>query len=271
MRLARIHRLRAALGIVLSGCAAYGLSIWARLPDVAFLVKTNPEHTAYRSLWTRENPTLGETEPSWTPLPGLPPLLFEALVHAEDNRFFQHNGVDWRTTRRAARRWLRARPSGGGSTITQQLARNLFLAPDRTPHRKLVEILIAMRLDRDLSKQRILELYANIVEYGEGVWGITNAARHYFSIAPDELDPFEIILLCSLLPAPRQALAGANLERAFQVQDRIASNLHLNGTLSTEAFESIRERQSRLRDALETGVPLLQALASYPAGPSACP
>jgi monofunctional glycosyltransferase len=255
---------RAAIRAGLLGCAAYAFFVWVSLPDVAFLAEANPEQTVYRSLWTRENPLHDEAEPTWSPPPDLPPLLFKALVHAEDNHFFRHRGVDWHATRKAAIRWLCARPNGGGSTITQQLARNLFLVPNQTPHRKLLEILIAMRLERNLSKQRILELYANVVEYGEGVWGISDAARHYFSAAPDELDPFEIIFLCSLLPAPRQALTGTNLERALRVQGRVASNLLLDGSLSTEAFAAIQERQSRFRDDLEAGSPLSEVLASSP-------
>lgn len=244
-----------------SALAIYVLLVWSSLPDVTHLSDTNPETSAYRVYFSVSYPVPEErSDPNWTPASELPPILFRALIHSEDNRFLQHEGVDWKTTRRATRRWLQGRASGGGSTITQQLARNLYLSPSQTPHRKFKEILLALRMEQHMSKERILEVYANLIEYGEGLWGITYAAEYYFQTTPQELTAFEIVFLCSLLPAPRAELQGANLERALKVQRRVSQNLFLEEAISADTFDEIKARRTRLQGLLETGTPLLEAL-----------
>jgi membrane peptidoglycan carboxypeptidase len=112
-----------------------------------------------------------------------------AIVKAEDRGFFRHSGFEWGQLRKALWGRVTGGSGVGGSTITQQLARNLYLSPARTLHRKVPETLIARRLESSTSG--ILELYLNVVEWGDGVWGVTRAARAYFGRSPAELGPFE--------------------------------------------------------------------------------
>jgi monofunctional biosynthetic peptidoglycan transglycosylase len=132
------------------------------------------------------------------------PSLQRAVVAAEDARFWSHDGVDWQAIRTAARRdWDRGKISHGGSTITQQLAKNLYLSPARTPWRKLREWAIARRLEKELPKRRILELYLNVVEFGPRTFGAEAAARRYFDKPASALAPSEAATLAAMIPSPR--------------------------------------------------------------------
>jgi monofunctional biosynthetic peptidoglycan transglycosylase len=127
-----------------------------------------------------------------------------AVIAAEDARFYEHEGVDWEAVRGAAERdWRRKRLGMGGSTVTQQLAKNLYLSPARTPWRKLREWAIARRLENTLSKKRILELYLNVIELGPRTFGVEAASRRYFGKPASELSPREAATLAAMIPAPR--------------------------------------------------------------------
>ena len=124
------------------------------------------------------------------PSPGSRRDLQRAVVVAEDARFWEHDGVDWEAMRGALEKnWEKRRPQVGGSTITQQLAKNLYLSPARTPWRKLRELAIARRLESELSKKRILELYLNVIEFGPRTFGVEAAARRYFGKVRDRVCP----------------------------------------------------------------------------------
>jgi monofunctional biosynthetic peptidoglycan transglycosylase len=168
------------------------------------------------------------------------PVLVCAVVKAEDRNFFRHRGFDWQAIRAAARGTLKGQPLRGGSTITQQLARNLYLSPKRSLHRKLREALIARRLEHTLTKPRILELYLNSIEWGEDVWGIGAASRHYVGKAPADLDAAEASFLASLVAAPRSPLEGENGVRAHRVQRRVLNQLFRAGLLSPTELQRAR-------------------------------
>lgn len=151
-----------------------------------------------------------------TPLDTISPLLQGTVILAEDERFRTHHGIDfaevaaalgldqrrgaWGTVRTVWRRRDRLR---GASTITQQLARNLYLSPSRNPLRKLKEAVTALRLELVLSKDRILELYLNVAEWGPGLWGAGTASRAYFGVPPAALDLWQAASLAATLPHPR--------------------------------------------------------------------
>jgi len=122
-------------------------------------------------------------------------------------RYFTMGTVDWSNQRLMVERLLRGDWSRGGSGIPQQLARNLFLSPDRTVLRKLREYLLAYQLTHRLTKERLLELYLNLVEVGNGVWGVAAGSEHLFHLPPSELTPSQMILLANILPAPSRGLA----------------------------------------------------------------
>jgi monofunctional biosynthetic peptidoglycan transglycosylase len=245
----------AAAGIVL-GCA-WGASRAAwRLPDVGGLASQAPARTSYMAL--RPGGAVAQ------PLAPVSPLLACAVVKAEDRGFFRHDGFERGQVMRGVRRTLSGGGVAGGSTITQQLARNLYLTPERTPARKLREAMIARRLERSLSKERILALYLGLIEWGDGVWGADAAARHYFGVPAREVDAFQATFLASLIPAPRAPLAGANRLRAERVQRRVLAQLHASGLLDDRAWTEAWARTGEVHRALAAGVPMRDALATPP-------
>lgn len=140
----------------------------------------------------------------WIDYERISPWLKRAVVAAEDARFMQHSGFDWSAIEQALRENLE---SGeivrGGSTISQQLAKNLFLSPRQTYLRKLQEAAIAAMLEAALSKERILELYLNLIEWGDGVFGAAAAAQHYYGVAPAHLTRRQASELAARIPNPR--------------------------------------------------------------------
>jgi membrane peptidoglycan carboxypeptidase len=150
-----------------------------------------------------------------------------AVVHAEDKYFFRHSGFYGRGIRRAFCSWVRqGRIVSGGSTISQQLARNLYLTPHRTVIRKTCEAFITIRLERMLSKERILELYLNVIEWGLSVWGCDSASRHYFAKAPSEIGFPEAAFMASRISAPRMPLSAGLLQQLWRRQVHIMAGMY---------------------------------------------
>jgi monofunctional biosynthetic peptidoglycan transglycosylase len=141
---------------------------------------------------------------SWTPYNGISPHLRNAVLVAEDGAFFQHSGFDMDELKEAVKKnWTEGRFARGASTITQQLAKNLYLSTSKNPLRKIREFFIARELEKHLSKQRIFEIYLNVIEWGDGVYGIGPATRAYFDKSPGELLPEEAAILAAMIPSPR--------------------------------------------------------------------
>jgi monofunctional biosynthetic peptidoglycan transglycosylase len=189
--------------------AAFALLAYAylTLPDVRPLKKTNPQTTAFMDLRDREaraNRKQPRRTYRWASYGRISPDLKRAVLVAEDDAFWQHEGVDFEQLQQSLETdWARGRFSRGGSTITQQLAKNLYLSPSKNPLRKLRELLIARRLEAELKKARILELYLNVIEWGDGVYGVESASRVYFHKSADDLAPAEAALLAASIVNPR--------------------------------------------------------------------
>jgi len=170
------------------------------LPNIDELKIQNPISTAFMELYK------GETLLSyrWIPYTEISPYLKQSVVIAEDSAFFDHKGFDWNAIWEALEKnWKKKEFARGASTITQQLAKNLYLSPSKNPVRKIREILITIALEQRLSKQRILELYLNVVEWGEGIFGAEAAAQHYFNVKASQLSAYQAAWLASILPNPR--------------------------------------------------------------------
>ena len=195
-------------------CAAY---IYLSLPDVRVLRTHNPSTTAFMELRAREASSRGQTPrrlQRWVPYSRISPNLTRAVLVAEDGKFWQHDGVDYEQLREAMEVNVeRMEFVRGASTITQQLAKNLYLSPSKNPLRKLRELLIARRLEAELSKRRILEIYLNVIEWGNGVYGAEAAARHYFGTSAAQLTPEEAALLAAAIVNPRVLNAGRPTSR----------------------------------------------------------
>ena len=193
--------------VLLAAALGAAVLFWATLPDVRPLARSWPVTTAFMERRKAELARRGESPLlEWAPVPlsRISPELQRAVVVAEDARFYEHDGVDWEALRGAMEKnWEKGKLKVGGSTITQQLAKNLYLSPARTPWRKLRELLIARRLERDLSKKRILELYLNVIEFGRRTFGAEAAARRYFGESAKELSREQAATLAATIPSPR--------------------------------------------------------------------
>jgi monofunctional glycosyltransferase len=197
---------RAALGAgaVAFGCCAYA---YLSLPDVRRLRTSNPSTTAFMVLRADEARAKGQPPrhvQRWVTYNHVSSDLKRAVLVAEDDAFFQHEGVDLEQLEQSIEvDWARGRFARGASTITQQLAKNLYLSPSKNPLRKLRELIIARRLEAELRKARILEIYLNVIEWGDGVYGAEAAAQTYFHHPAATLGPSESALLAAAIVNPR--------------------------------------------------------------------
>jgi len=153
----------------------------------------------------RERDAGAQLAQQWIAYERISPHLKRAVVAAEDDRFVDHEGFDWQSMQKALEKnQQRGRQVAGGSTITQQLAKNLFLTPARTPWRKAQEAAITLMIEALWDKRRTLEVYLNVVEWGEGIFGAEAAARHYYRSGADRLSAEQAARLAVMLPAPRR-------------------------------------------------------------------
>ncbi|MFP4600056.1 MAG: biosynthetic peptidoglycan transglycosylase [Persicimonas sp.] len=180
----------------------------------------------------------------WVNYDELPAYVPRVLTAAEDAQFFSHDGFDWGGLRRALVHNVRAgRIKRGGSTLSQQLSKNLFLDPQRTLVRKVQEAYVTWRLESELSKTRILELYMNLVDFGPNVQGLDDAAERYFGIRADELTLEQITLLASVLPGPsifgKQVLSGYLPSSRLEKIEHILANLRFLGDITLAEYYEI--------------------------------
>ena len=198
---------RGLLGVAAAGFAYLAYS-YLTLPDVRPLRTSNPGTTAFIELRAREARAAGRPVrrvQQWASYARISADLKRAVLVAEDDRFWQHEGVDFEQLQQSLELdWARGRFTRGGSTITQQLAKNLYLSPSKDPVRKLRELIIARRLEAELSKSRILELYLNVIEWGDGVYGAEAAARTYFHTSAAAIGRAESAMLAGAIVNPRE-------------------------------------------------------------------
>ncbi len=202
--LRRIARWAVAALAVVFATLAY---TWLTLPDVRVLRKQTPARTSFMELRAREAADDGKAQKQaqrWVSYSRISPTLVRAVLVTEDAAFYQHDGVDLEEIRASMEiNWAKGQFVRGGSTITQQLAKNLYLTPSRSPYRKLAELYIARRLEVELSKGRILELYLNLIEWGDGIWGAEAASRAYFGVPASALTAEQSALLAGAIINPR--------------------------------------------------------------------
>lgn len=197
-------------GRLLLGAAALAFGflayVYLTLPDVRPLATTNPTTTAFMALRAREAREAGRPVRRihrWVPYSRISPHLKRAVLVAEDSAFWEHEGLDYAEIRKSIEIALeRGGRIRGASTITQQLAKNLYLSPSRDPLRKFRELVIARRLEAELPKARIFEIYLNVVEWGDGVWGAEAAARTYFGVSAAALTREQAALMAGSLINP---------------------------------------------------------------------
>jgi monofunctional biosynthetic peptidoglycan transglycosylase len=204
-------------------CAALSYQVFMML-QISRLRSTNPEDTPLIRARARQAVAEGKSpQPAqtWVPYEQISPSLKRAVVVGEDPDFFSHHGFDWKGIRRAIEEnWRSGNFKKGNSTISQQVAKNLFLSQSRTILRKADEVLITIEIEALLSKRRILELYLNVIEWGDGIFGAEAAARHYFNTSAAALTDDQAAFLAAIIPAP---LTTYNIEKNPKaVQERRA-------------------------------------------------
>lgn len=217
--LRRVGRIAAFAG---AAAFAYLGYIYLTLPDVRTLAKENPTSTAFMELRKREAAREDRAfviRHRWVPYSQISPHLKRAVVVAEDSAFFDHEGIDLDEIKASLEvNWEEGRFVRGASTITQQLAKNLYLSPSRSPGRKLRELFITRRLEASLSKRRILEIYLNVIEWGDGIFGAEAAARTYFGKPASALSPEEAALMAGAIINPRDLNVGRPNRRLLRRQ-----------------------------------------------------
>ena len=174
----------------------------------------------------------------WVPYGRISDHLRKAVLLSEDASFFSHNGVDFAELKEAFKRDLETLSfKRGGSTITMQLAKNLYLTPSKNPLRKMKEIVIAWQLEQTLSKTRIFEIYLNFAEWGRNIYGAEAGSRNYFGKSAANLDALEAATLVALLPSPRTTRERSILQRRNLALARLARVGHI----SEEEYHRIKQ------------------------------
>lgn len=192
--------------ILLAAAFLLNIAFYLVYPDVSRLKRERPAKTAFMAYREGQWQKAGlqrRIRQEWAPLSRISPYAVKAVIIAEDDKFWSHEGFDFGAIQKAIEKDLQKRRfKAGGSTISQQLVKNLYLTPAKNPVRKLKEALLTWRIERNLSKRRIIELYLNVAEWGEGIFGIEAAARHYFGKGADALTAREAAALAVVLPSP---------------------------------------------------------------------
>jgi monofunctional biosynthetic peptidoglycan transglycosylase len=229
--------------VVLCGVALYAIYIGIalyRLPSVAALADRKTNLTIQVKDWQGKHHPLvvGPSNPWWTPAASIPEEMEWAVIVSEDANFYRHEGIDVKAIKDALRYDLeKKRFARGASTITQQTAKNLFLSREKTVTRKIEELYLAKRMEQELTKGRILELYLNIVELGPMVYGIDHGARYYFNKPATSLTPRECSFLAAMLPGPQKVYNPyRHLDQVLKRSDMILGQLRQKGVLSEAEY-----------------------------------
>ena len=249
-RPARLARVVLALLALLALAALGSAALWLSLPDPAQLASRAPATTALMEQRRTEAVLSGKPfRPDYRPvaIDRISPRLLRAVVASEDASFFGHSGFDWEEVRKAAtQNWRAGRTVRGASTITQQLAKNLWLGTERSYLRKAREALLTVKLERSLGKRRILTLYLDVAEWGNGVFGAEAAAQHWFGTGARDLSAAQASVLAAMLPAPRRAALAPAPRWLARRARRILGLLERNGTVAPDQAPAARAELERL-------------------------
>ncbi len=232
----------AALAVLAFLSAGFGILLWRSLPHVAFLALENPKETALMKERGGARPL------TWMPLADLSPRLPQAVLMGEDAGFYIHSGFDTHEMKEAFKRnWEEGRTVRGASTITQQLAKNLFLSSERNYARKLKEAVLTYRLEKALSKERILEIYLNVIEWGDGIYGAEAASRDVYGKSASRLSAVEAATLAAMIPSPLR-LDPCKSPKSVRVRrDRILNWMHMAEDLTDAELRDALQQNPKLR------------------------
>jgi monofunctional biosynthetic peptidoglycan transglycosylase len=215
-------------------------------PDVAYLKKNRPGKTAfmeYREETWHKKRINKSINTAWVPLSEISPYVVKAVILAEDDNFWSHDGFDFNAMQKALQKDIKKKKfQAGGSTISQQLAKNLYLTPAKLPTRKIKEAILTWRIERQLSKRRIIELYLNVAEWGDGIFGIELAAQTNFGKHAANLNAREAATLAVILPSPRHYTINGASGYVEEQAERIYQIMVRRGIVIQEYDDIIKER-----------------------------
>jgi monofunctional biosynthetic peptidoglycan transglycosylase len=184
----------------------------------------------------------------WVSIDDVSQRIIQAVIMGEDASFYMHHGFDFYEIKESIKKNLqRGGYARGASTITQQLAKNLFLSTDKSIHRKLKEAILTIRLERALSKRRILEIYLNVIEWGPDIYGVEAAARVYFGKRAQSLDAAESAALAAMIPSPLRLQPDKNMKSLKVRQERVLGWMKMAGHLTEEEYRAAVEQPLRFR------------------------
>ncbi|MFH0710424.1 MAG: monofunctional biosynthetic peptidoglycan transglycosylase [Pseudomonadota bacterium] len=191
--------------LILFVLGALDIGRYAVYPNIAALKNERPIPTAFmeyrENQWADENRDMHLTH-KWVSMDKISPNIIKAVLIGEDDGFWKHDGFDVKGMENAIERSIKKKTLAGGSTISQQLSKNLYLSPSKNPVRKIKEAILTWRIEKTLSKRRILEIYLNVAEWGDGIFGIEAASRHYYHKSAKNLTANEASRLAAVLPNP---------------------------------------------------------------------
>jgi len=215
-------------------------------PDVSKLRKMHPQKTAFMEYREDEWRSQGKKKKiaqQWVPLSQISPYVIKAVIIAEDDKFWTHEGFDYDAIQKAIEKDIKKKKFVlGGSTISQQLAKNLYLTPSKDPVRKIKEAILTWRIERNLSKRRIIELYLNAAEWGDGLFGIGVASRCYFGKPASELTAKEAARLACVLPNPRRFNPAGDSRYVENRSERVYEIMVRRGIVIPEYDEVMSEK-----------------------------
>ncbi|PKN76548.1 MAG: monofunctional biosynthetic peptidoglycan transglycosylase [Deltaproteobacteria bacterium HGW-Deltaproteobacteria-10] len=234
--------------ILVAGYIIVDIGRYFVYPDITSLKKSRPAKTAFmehrEEQWLKKG-IKKKIKNSWVPLSRISPYLLKAVIIAEDDKFWSHEGFDFEAMQKALEKDIKKKKfQAGGSTISQQLAKNLYLSPSKNPVRKIKEAILTWRLEQNLTKRRIIELYLNVAELGDGIFGIEAAALNHYGKHAAELSPREAATLASILPNPRRYTPDGNSRYVENQSERIYQIMVRRGIVIPEFDEVINETQS---------------------------
>jgi monofunctional glycosyltransferase len=228
-------------------------------PDVTALKKSRPGKTAfmvYREESWQKKGIRKKIRASWVPLSQISPYVTKAIIIAEDDKFWSHDGFDFEAIQKALEKDIKKKKfQAGGSTISQQLAKNLYLSPAKDPIRKLKEAILTWRIERNLSKRRIIELYLNAAEWGDGIFGIEAAAQSHYGKHAADLSAREAATLASVLPNPRRYKTDGSSRYVENRSERIYSIMVRRGIVIPDYEDVVEEGREEQASPQEMNQP----------------
>jgi monofunctional biosynthetic peptidoglycan transglycosylase len=235
--------------LVTAGMVIFVLWMVITLPDPADLNTTNPQTTALIEQRRREAQKKGiqfSVRQKWVAYSTIPEMLKKIIRISEDANFFDHEGIDFEEMKESIiKNWEQGKFARGGSTITQQLAKNLYLSTQKSIFRKIKEYLIARRLEKSLSKDRIFHLYLNVIEFGHGIFGVDAAAQYYFRKPVADLNLEEMIRLTAIIPRPTSIRADGNSRWLMWRCCWIVEKLILYHYIDDTAYQTLKNQFCR--------------------------